>query len=174
MKVKQLLLSVFLLLLIKSSYAQGRKQYDDIARDQVYLTWQKCSIKFTDINEKSITGFLGKPLKIRRERSDHPNVSAITYTYPQGELNTEGSLTGFKITKPGWALSIKINNKLNGPYAVGSSAAQLKKLFPLSLKNSLLNNPTNLSLVIKECDCGMAFILNGSKIKAIYFSTNDE
>jgi hypothetical protein len=174
MKVKQLLLSVFLLLLIKSSYAQGRKQYDDIARDQVYLTWQKRSIKFTYITEKSITGFLGKPFKIRRERSDHPNVSTITYTYPQGELSTEGGLTGFKITKPGWALSIKINNKLNGPYAVASSAAPLKKLFPLSLKNSQLNNPTNLSIAIKKCDCGIAFILNGQKIKALYFSTNDE
>ncbi|MES2425717.1 MAG: hypothetical protein V4560_02045 [Bacteroidota bacterium] len=174
MKVKQLLLAFFLLLFINPSYSQAHKQYDDIDRDKVYLTWHKRSIKFTDINEKSITDFLGKPLKIRRERSDHPNVSAITYTYPQGELNTEGGLTGFKITKPGWALSIKINNKLNGPYAVGGSAAPLKKLFPLSLKNSQLNNPTNLSLVIKKCDCGIAFILNGDKIKAIYFSTNDE
>ncbi len=174
MKVKQLLLTGFLLLFINTSYSQGRKQYDDINRDQVYLTWHKRSIKFTDINEKSIPDFLGKPLKVKRERSDHPNVSVITYTYPQGEISTEGGLTSFKITKPGWGLSIKINNKLNGPFTIGSNSDQLKKLFPLSLKNSQRNNPTNLSIAIKKCDCGIAFILNGDKIKAIYFSTNDE
>ena len=174
MKIKQLLVTGLLLVIFNTSYAQVRKQYDDVDRDQVYLTWHKRSAKFSDINEKTITGFLGKPLKIRKDRSDHPHVSAITYNYPQGDINTEPGLTGIKITKPGWALSFKLNNKLSGPYTVGSNADQLKKLFPVSFNNTRRNNSNNLSIAIKKCDCGIAFILNGQKIKAIYFSTNDE
>ena len=106
MKTKVILANLFLFLITFYAYSQIKNRQDCLKYKQLYLTWNNHNIKFSDIKPSVIIKFLGKPIKIEKEKSETTDAIVTTYIYSNGEISLEGnSVTFITIKKPGWAFT---------------------------------------------------------------------
>lgn len=176
MKTKILSISLLLCLFFFNSYSQKSPTTDYIRNDQLYILSNQHYIKFGDLKNASIGKLLGSPLKIKNEKWETNNAkNNKTYIYASGELVLEDDYLAFiNIKKKGLAFAFKIGKSFTKPFAVGDDITELKKLFPVSFKNSkdgiFIPIKTNKGVVT---DSSIIFTYSGNRITGLKLFSNE-
>jgi hypothetical protein len=172
MKIKSLHIIAYLILSSVYAFSQNKPVEDVISYNQLYLTYQQNNIKFANLKPSNLVKFLGKPIKIKKEKWETNNANVTkTYIYINGDVVFEDNVLSFiDIKRSGWAFTFKFNNKLTQTFTVGSKIHLLKKIFP----NSWANHKGNIVRVqIGTSDEAIVFTISGLFIKSVSLFSNE-
>lgn len=103
-----------------------------IASEHIILLVKSKQINIFNLETANVTSILGKPKKIKKEKSEIDEQIHSVYVYDSGEVDfdVKGNLYGLEIKKQGWAFILKVDDKILKPFNIGTSLNDLRTAFP--------------------------------------------
>lgn len=140
MKNKFLIFFIAIITVSNFAFAQSKplskqelaQSVEYAASDHVMLIYKNKEIQIFGIKLSNIVSLLGKPKQIKKEKSEIDEQIHATYIYESGDVDfdAKGNLYGLEIKKQGWALVLKVDDKITKPFNIGVSLNDLRNAFP--------------------------------------------
>jgi hypothetical protein len=134
-------------------------------------------MKFSSLNDKTISKLLGSPTKISTKPWETaPGEHTKIFYYSGFRIYTvEGSLEFIEIDGPGAAFSFLINKKLSQPFSPGKSAENVKRVFP---KSWATKNKNGVFVTVADehgngDPVSVRFTFSGNTIKSVEYAVNE-